>query len=92
MGVVMKGAERDAFYDELVCAVSDGELTWGEAVRELRVKVAGLDQATFARVTKISVRTLRHLEHGTGNPTLSTLRAVLTPFGIELTMQRVRRG
>lgn len=88
----MNGTEREAFYEELVRAVRAGEVTWGEAVRRLRVEVAGLDQATFARATKISERTLRHIERSTGNPTLATMRAVLAPFGLELTMQRKPRS
>lgn len=84
----MNGAERNAFFDELVRAVGAGELTWGEAVRKLRTEVAGVNQATFARMTKLSERTLRHLENDTGNPTLATLQSVLRPFGLRLTIER----
>jgi len=84
----MNAAERDAFFDELVDAVHAGELTLGEAARKLRTEVAGVNQATFARMTKVSERTLRHLENDTGNPTLATLRSVLSPFGLTLGIQR----
>lgn len=84
----MNVIERDEFYDELVAAVSAGDWTWGEAVRRLRVDVARMNQATFARMTKISERTLRHLENDTGNPTLATLHAVLSPFGLRLSIER----
>lgn len=88
MGVAMKAEERDAYYHELLRGVAAGELTWGEVVRGLRVEVAGLNQATFARVTKISERTLRQLETNTGNPTLATLEAVLRPFGLSVGLRR----
>lgn len=84
----MNTLERDEFYDALVDAVARGELTWGDAVRELRTKVAGVKQDTFARMTGISVRTLRNLENDAGNPTLATLESVLHPFGLRLTVQR----
>lgn len=84
----MNAAERDAFYDELVRAVRARELTWGEAVRRLRVEVAGVNQATFAKMTKISERTLRHLENDTGNPTMATMQAVLAPFGLLVSIDR----
>ncbi|MEZ4461793.1 MAG: helix-turn-helix transcriptional regulator [bacterium] len=84
----MNAAERDAFFDEVVSAVNDGKMTWGEAVRALRVEVTGLNQAAFARAVKISERTLRQLELDAGNPTLETLNAVLRPFGLKLGLRR----
>lgn len=84
----MNTVERDEFYDELVDAVARGELTWGDAVHALRTKVARMNQETFARMTKISVRTLRNLETDAGNPTLATLESVLHPFGLKLAIER----
>lgn len=88
----MNADEREAFYDELVRAVGSGEWTWGEAVRRLRTDVAGVNQATFARMTGISVRTLQKLEYDEGNPTLETLRSVLEPFGLTVGIQRKASG
>lgn len=85
----MNGAERDAFYDDLVRSVSTGERTWGEVVRALRTEVTGLNQATFAKITRVSERTLRQLETDTGNPTLETLNAVLKPFGLGVGLRRL---
>ena len=90
MGAEMNTAERDQFYDELVRRVDAGEMTWGEVVRALRRQVAGLNQQNFAKVTKISVRTLRNLERDDGNPTLATLEAVLSPFGLATGLRRSR--
>ena len=84
----MNATERDAFYDELVQGVASGELTLGDVVRSLRVEVAGLNQATFARATKVSERTLRQIEKDTGNPTLATGEALVQPFGLQLGLQR----
>lgn len=84
----MNGEERDAYYNALVEAVGRGEMTWGEAVRGLRTEVAGMNQAKFAKATKISVRTLRKLETDDGNPTVATLESVLKPFGLGLSIER----
>lgn len=49
-----------------------------------------MTQAKFGAMTKISVRTLRNLETDTGNPTVATLEAALSPFGLALTIRRRR--
>lgn len=85
----MNGEERDAYYDRVVEAVDRDEMTWGEAVRGLRRDVAGMKQARFAKITNVSVRTLRNLETDAGNPTLATLEAVLEPFGLGVGIRRI---
>lgn len=71
--------------------LADGSLGLGDAVRRLRVEVTGLHQSQFARMCKMSVRTLVHIEHGEGNQTLKSLNAVLRPFGLQMGVVRVRR-
>ena len=71
--------------------LAQGTLQIGEAVRRLRVEVTGLHQSQFARMCKISVRTLVHIEHGEGNQTLKSLNAVFRPFGLQMGV-RVRRS
>ena len=71
--------------------LGQGTLEIGEAVRRLRVEVTGLHQTQFARMCKISVRTLVHIEHGEGNQTLKSLNAVFRPFGLKMGVVRIRR-
>lgn len=71
--------------------LAKGTLQIGEAVRRLRVEVTGLHQSQFARMCKISVRTLVHIEHGEGNQTLKSLNAVFRPFGLQMGVVKVRR-
>lgn len=52
--------------------IADGSLSLGAAVRRLRVSAAGMQQEPFARMCKISVRTLLQIEQGVGNPTLKS--------------------
>lgn len=64
--------------------IADGTLELGAAVRRLRTEVAKLHQTQFARMCKISVRTLIQIEQGEGNPTLKSLNAVFRPFGLQM--------
>ena len=71
--------------------LADGTLELGDAVRRLRTELTGLQQSQFARMCKISVRTLVHIEHGEGNQTLKSLNAVFRPFGLQMGVVKVRR-
>jgi DNA-binding XRE family transcriptional regulator len=84
-------AERTALIESIQQALAQGTLDIGEAVRRLRVEVTGLHQTQFARMCKISVRTLVHIEHGEGNQTLKSLNAVLRPFGMKMGVVRIRQ-
>lgn len=72
--------------------LADGSLEIGDAVRRLRTEVTGLHQSQFAKMCKISVRTLVHIEHGEGNQTLKSLNAVFRPFGLKMGVVKVRRS
>jgi DNA-binding XRE family transcriptional regulator len=77
--------------DSIHEGLSQGTLQIGEAVRRLRVEVTTLNQSQFAKMCKISVRTLVHIEHGEGNQTLKSLNAVFRPFGLQMGVVKVRR-
>ncbi|WP_411381813.1 helix-turn-helix domain-containing protein [Pseudomonas sp. MPB26] len=83
--------ERTQLIDSIQAALADGTLEIGEAVRRLRTEVTGLHQSQFARMCKISVRTLVHIEHGEGNQTLKSLNAVFKPFGMQMGVVKLRR-
>lgn len=72
--------------------IADGSLELGAAVRRLRVEVAKLHQSQFARMCRISVRTLIQIEQGEGNPTLKSLNAVFQPFGLQMGVVRRQRS
>jgi len=76
-----------AIQDEL----AQGVIGIGAAVRRLRVEVTGLHQTQFARMCRISVRTLVHIEHEEGNPTLKSLNSVFKPFGLQIGVVRLRK-
>ena len=84
-------AERTVLLDAIQEALNQGSLEIGEAVRRLRVEVTGMQQVQFAKMCRISVRTLVHIEHGEGNQTLKSLNAVFRPFGMKMGVVRIRR-
>lgn len=83
---------RALLIESIQQGLAAGKLEIGEAVRRLRVEITGLHQSQFARMCKISVRTLVHIEHGEGNQTLKSLNAVFRPFGLQMGVVRVRRN
>ena len=84
-------AERMALIESIQEALTDGTLDISEAVRRLRVEVTGLHQIQFAKMCKISVRTLIHIEHAEGNQTLRSLDSIFRLFGLKMGVVRVRR-
>ena len=46
-----------------------------------------VDQRKLARLAEVSVHTISDIESGKGNPTISTLDAILAVLGLELTVQ-----
>ncbi|MCV4268655.1 helix-turn-helix domain-containing protein [Pseudomonas capsici] len=95
--VVMSGRDFSAMTrEELIRSIENmlghGEISMGQAVVMLRTMVARLDQRTFAKMCKISIRTLAHIEHEEGNQTIKSMNAVFKPFGLELCPVRVKRS
>lgn len=76
--------QRGIILDELRGQLLDGTVSMGAAVKRLRTEITGLRQEQFARMCKISLRTLRQIEQGEGNPTVQTLNAVFRPFGMQV--------
>lgn len=71
--------------------IADGSLQLGEAVKRLRVEGAKMHQSDYARLCKISVRTLIQIEQGEGNPTLKSLNSLFRPFGLQMGVVRRQR-
>lgn len=83
--------QRARVIESIEQGLTNGSLEIGDAVRRLRTEVTGLHQSQFARMCKISVRTLVHIEHGEGNQTLKSLNAVFRPFGLRMGVVKVQR-
>lgn len=88
----MKKLENRAdVFTDIYRQLDERSISLGETVRQLRTRITGLTQADFARMCKISLRTLRQLEQDNGNPTLETVNSVLRAFGMQLGVVPLRR-
>ncbi|MBW0234918.1 MULTISPECIES: helix-turn-helix domain-containing protein [Pseudomonas] len=87
LSIDVRQAKIQSIEDDL----AQGKITLGEAVKRFRVDVTQLQQTQYARMCKISVRTLIQIEHDEGNPTLKSLNAVFKPFGLQMGVVRRSR-
>jgi transcriptional regulator with XRE-family HTH domain len=85
----MKRKSREELRTEFYKAIDEGSLTPREAVKRFR-QMLGLSQRDFATKFKISPRILMAFEQGRGNPTLKTVKKMLTGSGLELKVGRKR--
>jgi transcriptional regulator with XRE-family HTH domain len=73
--------------DELYAAISRGELTIQEAVKRMR-RLARMTQVEFAAHRGLSLKVIKDVERGVGNPTLATLNKIGEIFGLEVAFVR----
>jgi transcriptional regulator with XRE-family HTH domain len=84
--------ERGNLIREIHAALGDGTLTLGQTISRLRLEITGLSQAKFAKMCKISERSLLQLEQDAGNPTVKSLNKVMRPFGLTVGIVALNRG
>lgn len=79
--------QRAAFYE----AVQRGELTLQEAVKRMRA-LSRLTQQEFADHRGVSIKVIKEIERGIGNPTVNTLNQIASIFGLEVAfVPKIRR-
>ena len=83
--------DRQAVLDRISQQLADGSMTFGSAIRQFRTQVTGLSQSDFARMCKLSLRTVRLLEQDASNPTIETLNNVFKLFGMQVGIVALRR-
>ncbi|PJG85662.1 helix-turn-helix domain-containing protein [Conservatibacter flavescens] len=64
-------------------------ITQGQALRLLRLRLLGFTQERFAQVTHISRKTLSDLENDRGNYSVDIVNQAFKPFGLKLTIAPV---
>ncbi|AWY44445.1 transcriptional regulator [Pseudomonas putida] len=89
--MTMSVMERRILLESILEELANDTLSIHQAVRRLRVEVTGLNQAKFARMCKISVRSLVQMEQGEGNQTLKSLNKVFCLFGMRVGVLKLRR-
>ncbi|WP_429555965.1 helix-turn-helix transcriptional regulator [Pseudomonas frederiksbergensis] len=85
MGIAIKVEKDTDFIRQSVqTRLLMGTITLGDAVRRLRTEVSKLSQDDFAKLCKISRRTLGQVELDRGNPTMQTINLILEYFDLAI--------
>ncbi|MEF1257051.1 MULTISPECIES: helix-turn-helix transcriptional regulator [unclassified Vibrio] len=79
-----KATERSRIVNQIVKQLLFGELTQGQALKELRINVLGLKQDVYARLVDVSRKTLSDIENDRGNYKTDILNKVFKPFGLKV--------
>lgn len=61
-----------------------GELTQGQALKELRVSVLGVKQDTFSKMVGVSRKTISEIENDRGVFKTDILDKAFKPFGLKV--------
>ena len=80
-------AQRIAFYAD----IEAGRLSLQEAVKTMRA-ISGMTQPEFAANRGVSVRVIKEIEAGKGNPTVRSLNQIAKIFALEVAFRRVPVG
>ena len=68
-----------------------GELTQGEALKLLRMNVLGMKQDAYARLVKVSRKTISDIENNKINNSIETVNKVFKPFGLQMGLLPISR-
>jgi DNA-binding XRE family transcriptional regulator len=73
--------------NDLYAAIERGELSLQQAVKRMRA-ISCLTQLEFAAHRGVSVKVIKEVERGIGNPTVKTLNQIGEIFGLEVSFVR----
>ncbi|EJG0060331.1 helix-turn-helix domain-containing protein [Vibrio alginolyticus] len=77
-------SERKTEVNKIIKHLLLGELTQGQALKSLRIKILGLKQDVFARLIDVSRKTLSDIENDRGSYNTEILNKVFKPFGLKV--------
>jgi DNA-binding XRE family transcriptional regulator len=80
----MTPAEKTQWQQQLRQQLDSGGMTLGQAVQRIRTELYQMTQAEYARICKVSEKTLREVEKGKTDPRLSIIESLLNPGGFAL--------
>lgn len=82
-------SEREDLLVNLLAQQQAGIITEGELLRKLRKDILGMNQEQYAKLVKISRRTLSDVEKSSGNQTISLLNRVFRPLGLNFSLRQL---
>lgn len=80
----VSAAERKTEANKIIKQLLLGELTQGQALKNLRINILGLKQDVFARLVDVSRKTLSDIENDRGSYNTEILNKVSKPFGLKV--------
>ncbi|MCT6515733.1 MULTISPECIES: helix-turn-helix transcriptional regulator [Enterobacterales] len=76
--------DRKELINQTMFQLLFGEISQGEALKILRIKVLGLNQERYAKLIHISRKTLSEIENGKGNYSADIINKAFKPFGLKI--------
>ncbi|HEJ9486324.1 TPA: helix-turn-helix domain-containing protein [Proteus mirabilis] len=77
-------ADRKQVISKIMAHLLFGEITQGEALKMLRIRVLGLNQDLYAKLINVSRKTLSEIENDKGNYSADIINKVFKPFGLKV--------
>jgi DNA-binding XRE family transcriptional regulator len=76
--------EKRKVMKDIINRMMDGDLSQGEALKMLRIRVLGLKQEDYAQLVGVSRKTLSENENNKGNYSADVVNKVFQPFGLKV--------
>jgi DNA-binding XRE family transcriptional regulator len=76
-------ADRIQLYQD----IEAGKLSLQDALKKMRA-ISGMTQPEFAKHRGVSLRVIREIEQGVGNPTVSSINKIAEIFSLEVAFRR----
>lgn len=80
----LQGLSRTQARDQVIEQFMQGDLAQGELLKKLRIEVLGIKQEEFAKLVKVSRKTISDVENDNGNYSINTINQIFRPFGLVL--------
>ncbi|MEQ4924406.1 helix-turn-helix transcriptional regulator [Proteus hauseri] len=76
--------ERKKVINQIMTRLLFGEITQGEALKTLRIRILGLNQDSYAKLINVSRKTLSEIENDKGNCSTDIINKIFKPFGLKV--------
>lgn len=86
----LDGQARKRLKDKVVEQLQAGMLTQGAALKILRIQVLSLSQDQFAKLVKVSRKTVSDIENNNGNYSVDLLNQVFRPFRLQIGLVEIK--
>ena len=80
----LQGLSRTQARDQVIEQFMEGELSQGKLLKKLRIEVLGIKQDEFAKLVKVSRKTISDIENDHGNYSVNTINQIFRPFALGL--------